>query len=165
MLCRIMLEIIQSRSPRKFGGVACHEVEVVEAAGIQSMGTVINGFYVNNPTLKSGYDWLTVKAARNTCHFTEIPKIVDGAIVYNQQMKIAWNGDDVALMRKVEKMSRVGILMRFRDRSGGSKLIGHVDAPVRFIFDRDNKVTMGEVNRVSGLYRCTGAFFAPGISY
>lgn len=165
VICGMGLEIIQGRSGRKFGGVACNEVQVVEAAGIESMGSILNGFYIVNPTLKSGYDWLSVKAARNTCHFTETPTIDGGATIYVQQMKIGWSGDSIDLMRKVEKMARVGMLIRFKDRTGEAKIIGHPDAPVRMMFDRDNKIQMGEVNRVNGVYRCTSPFFAPGLVF
>jgi len=148
------LEIIQPRVGKKWGGIVCHQIDVVEVSGVQSFGEVINGFYISNPVLKSGFDWQTLNAAKNTSQFTESPAVENGAQVFGQQMKIAWSGDDSELMNKMNKMARLGVLIRFKTRSGDPKIMGHLDAPVRFAYDRDSKVQRSETNRVNGIYRC-----------
>ncbi len=147
------IESIQPRTGRKHGGTRCNKIEIVEARGVQSLPEVINSFYIGQVVLNAGYDWLEINGARNSIQFNEDRVIENGAELYAGQVKIQWSGDEGALMNRMQKMARLGILIKITNRSGNTFIVGTKDQPTRFNYGKDNKAQMIETNRLEGVYR------------
>jgi len=147
------LESILKFSGKSYGGVRCNQVEAIVARATTSMPDYFNQGWAAGITTSS--DWYALVGRKNTVHFTEDLVIIDGSQYYQQQMKISFTKDSGDLIYKLRKMSRLGLMIRWRDENGVIKLLGTCDQPARFTWGRDNKNVKNQVNVNEGLISCT----------
>lgn len=145
------MEVILALTGKARGGVRCHQIEIIEARGTSQMPDNFLSFFAEE--IETTADWYTQKATKDTIHFSEGQVEIDGAQFYSAQMKIAFKKDNAELMKKVRLISRLGLMIRWRDNNGTIKLMGTSDNPARFTFLRDNKNSSPQSNVIEGIYK------------
>lgn len=140
------MDFIEDIHPDKsYGGVPCNKVEILFVGPHHQFPDVIQDKMTGTITTVTD-DWMDVTGQDDSFHFRESPQDMNGSTIYVGTLDAVISKDTIARLRALDKLSKRGYIVRFKDANGVYKIMGNAERGVYITWSRDNKKTLPESN-------------------
>lgn len=98
--------------------------------------------------------WFEINHASRSANFVEEQAVIGGHLMHTSQLEISISKDESTRLQAILSLTRKSWLVRFKDNSGNTKLMGFRGAGANaVIIKRDSKKTQPERNEMILVFR------------
>ena len=142
------MDLIEDLTEKSHGGICGNMIQVVDCNFNHVIPDVILDKITGTINLSGSMEWQNVFGQEDTFHFTESPIEVQGTTMYQSQLTAIISKDKISRLRSIDKLMRIGHMIKFTDSNHITKLMGAVRRGTYLSWSRDNKATLPEANSI-----------------